>query len=71
MTDTDFSNEFGVVLQAGLDIPVGDSGFGISFDAKKYFVDTTSRWYAGDVIAIETVHKLDPWVLSAGVAYRF
>jgi len=71
VTDTDFSNEFGVVLQAGLDIPVGDSGFGISFDAKKYFVDTTSRWYAGDVIAIETVHKLDPWVLSAGVAYRF
>lgn len=71
VTDTDFSNEFGVVLQAGLDIPVSDSGFGISFDAKKYFVDTTSRWYAGDVIAIETVHKLDPWVLSAGVAYRF
>ncbi|QKG72119.1 OmpW/AlkL family protein [Erythrobacter mangrovi] len=71
VTDTDFSNEFGVVLQAGLDIPVGDSGFGISFDAKKYFVDTTSRWYAGDTLAIETVHKLDPWVLSAGVAYRF
>lgn len=71
VTDADFSNEFGVVLQADLDIPVGDSGFGISFDAKKYFVDTTSRWYAGDVIAIETVHKLDPWVLSAGVAYRF
>ncbi|MFA6219764.1 MAG: OmpW family outer membrane protein [Erythrobacter sp.] len=71
VTDTDFSDEFGFVLQGGIDIPVGGSGFGISLDAKKYFVDTTSRWFAGDIVAIETVHKLDPWVLSAGVAYRF
>jgi outer membrane protein len=71
VTDTDLSDEFGFVLQAGFDIPVGDSGFGVSFDAKKYFVDTTARWYAGNTLAIETEHKLDPWVLSAGVAYRF
>ena len=71
VTDTDLSDEFGFVLQAGFDIPVGESGFGVSFDAKKYFVDTTARWYAGNTLAIETEHKLDPWVLSAGVAYRF
>jgi len=71
VTDTDLSDEFGFVLQGGFDIPIGDSGFGISFDAKKYFVDTTARWYAGNTLAIETDHKLDPWVLSAGVAYRF
>ncbi|QYJ07818.1 OmpW/AlkL family protein [Qipengyuania flava] len=71
VTDTDLSDEFGFVLQAGFDIPVGDSGFGVSLDAKKYFVDTTARWYAGNTLAIETEHKLDPWVLSAGVSYRF
>lgn len=71
VTDTDLSDEFGFVLQAGFDIPVGESGFGVSLDAKKYFVDTTARWYAGNTLAIETEHKLDPWVLSAGVSYRF
>jgi len=71
ITETDFSDEFGFVLQAGVDIPVSDNGFGISLDAKRYFVDTTSRWYVGDVVAIETVHKLDPWVLSAGVTFAF
>lgn len=71
VTDTDLSDEFGIVLQAGFDVPINDNGFGLTVDAKRYFVDTTARWYAGDVLAIETEHKLDPWVLSAGVSYRF
>lgn len=71
VTDTDLSDEFGFVLQGGVDIPLGAKGFGLSFDAKKYFVGTTARWYAGNTLAIETEHDLDPWVLSAGVSYRF
>lgn len=71
VTDTDLSDEFGFVLQGGVDIPLGDKGFGLSLDAKKYFVGTTARWYAGNTLAIETEHDLDPWVLSAGVSYRF
>jgi len=71
VTNTDLSDEFGFVLQAGVDIPVSDNGFGITLDAKRYFVDTTASWYAGDTLLIQTEHKLDPWVLSAGVSYRF
>lgn len=71
VTDTDLSDEFGLALQAGFDIPINDAGFGLTFDAKRYFIDTTARWYAGETLAIETEHKLDPWVLSAGVSYRF
>lgn len=71
VTDTDLSDEFGFALQGGFDIPLGGKGFGLSFDAKRYFIDTTARWYVGNTLAIETRHKLDPWVLSAGVAYRF
>lgn len=71
VTDTNLSNEFGFVLQAGIDIPVSKKGLAVSFDAKRYFVDTTARWFAGNTLAIETRHKLDPWVLSAGLAYRF
>lgn len=71
VTKTTLSDEFGFVLQAGADVPLGKDGFALTLDAKRYFVDTTARWYAGSTLAIETEHKLDPWVLSAGVAYRF
>lgn len=61
----------GVALQAGFDVDLNDKGLGLTFDAKRYFVDTTAQWYVGDTLAIQTKHKLDPWVLSAGVSYRF
>lgn len=71
VTRTELSDEFGFVVQAGLDIPLGESGFGVTFDAKRYFINTTAQWYAGNALVIETEHNLDPWVLSAGLAYRF
>lgn len=63
---------FGFVLQAGVDVPVGTSGLGITLDAKRYFLRPDAHWYdATGAQVIETHHKLDPWVLSAGLAYRF
>lgn len=70
-TSLKMSNELGVVLQGGVDIPVNDSGMGISLDAKKYFVDTTLHVKAGATEVLTTKHKLDPWVLSGGVYFRF
>jgi len=61
----------GVAVQAGVDIPIGKSPYSLSFDAKKYWVDTTANFYAGSADVLTTKNKLDPWVLSAGVAYRF
>lgn len=71
VTRQTLSSKVGAVVQAGVDIPLGDQGFGLSLDAKKYFVSTTARWYAGNTLVIQTEHKLDPWVLSAGISYRF
>lgn len=71
VTRTDLSDEFGFVLQVGTDVRLGYDGFGLTIDAKRYFVGTTARWYASDTLAIETEHELNPWVLSAGVSYRF
>jgi len=66
------SNNIGFALQAGVDIPLAGDKIGISFDAKKYFQKTTAHFYtAGGVEALTTHHKLDPWVLSGGVFYRF
>ncbi|MEP6868439.1 MAG: OmpW family outer membrane protein [Novosphingobium sp.] len=41
-------------------------------DAKRYFLATSAHWYnAAGTEVLATRHKLDPWVLSAGLAYRF
>ena len=71
VTETNLSNELGFALQAGFDLPVNDKGLGLSVDVKRYFISTTAQWFAGRTLAIETEHKLDPWVISAGISYRF
>ena len=69
--DVDMSSNVGAVVQAGVDVPLGESGFGISLDAKKYWISTTAKFYVAGVNVLESKHKLDPWVISGGVAYRF
>ncbi|MDJ0643040.1 MAG: OmpW family outer membrane protein [Erythrobacter sp.] len=71
VTDVDLSNEFGVALQAGADISLNDRGLGLSLDAKRYFIGTTATFRAGNAIALRSDHDLDPWILSAGLSYRF
>lgn len=71
VTSTKLSNAFGLALQAGVDVPLNDKGLALTFDAKRYFIGTTASWFVGNTKVIETEHRLDPWVLSAGLAYRF
>ncbi|MFM6950748.1 MAG: OmpW/AlkL family protein [Novosphingobium sp.] len=71
-TKVKLDNQFGVALQTGVDIPLSSNGFGVSLDAKKYFMNT--RLHVSNAAGAEvltTKHKLDPWVLSGGVSYRF
>lgn len=71
-TKNKLENSLGFALQAGVDIPINESGFGLSLDAKRYFMSTDSKWYdAAGAKVLETKHNLDPWVLSAGIAWRF
>ena len=60
-----------MALQGGVDIALGDKGFGLSLDAKKYWIKPTASFYESGALALKTRHDLDPWVLSAGVSYRF
>jgi outer membrane protein len=69
--DFKLDNAFGFALQAGVDVPLGDNGLALSLDAKKYFISADAHWYAGGTEVIGTEHKLDPWVLSAGLGFRF
>lgn len=65
------NDTFGAALQAGVDVPVNAKGLAVTFDAKRYVLRPTARWFAGTTEVLRTKHKLDPWVVSAGVAFRF
>lgn len=69
-TDVDLSSNVGVAVQGGVDIAMGPK-MGLSLDAKKYWVGTTAKFYAGSTNVLETKHKLDPWVVSGGIYFRF
>ncbi len=71
VTRTKLSSDFGAAFQAGVDIPIGKSGFGISLDAKKYLMTTNAHFYQGATEALATHHTLNPLLLSAGISYRF
>lgn len=70
-TDVDLSDEFGFLVQGGVDIALNDRGLGLSLDAKRYFVGTTATFRAGNAVALQSEHDLNPWVISAGLSYRF
>ncbi|AZI37638.1 OmpW family protein [Caenibius tardaugens NBRC 16725] len=65
-------DSLGLALQAGVDIPLNNKGMSLSLDAKRYFLKVDSKWYdTTGAKVLETRNKLDPWVLSAGLAWRF
>lgn len=70
-TSMKLNDKVGLALQAGFDLPLGDKAFALSLDAKRYFLRTDAAWFAGGTEVLRTRHKIDPWVLSAGVAFRF
>ena len=65
------NDKLGLALQAGVDVPLGSNGMLLSLDAKKYFLETSAHWFVNDTEVIATRNNLDPWVLSAGVGFRF
>ena len=66
------NDHFGFAVQAGVDIPVNQSGLSLSLDAKRYFLSTSAHWFnAAGTEVLATRHRIDPWVLSAGLAFRF
>jgi len=68
----ELSNELGATAQAGIDIPVGEGGMIVSLDAKRTWMGTTARFRtAAGATALVTKHRIDPWILSAGVGFRF
>ncbi|MEW5685377.1 MAG: OmpW family outer membrane protein [Pseudomonadota bacterium] len=58
---------FGTALQAGVDVAL-QGKWALNLDAKKVFFDTKA---VDRINGVKSKVTLDPWVLSAGVGYRF
>jgi len=70
-TKVQVDDTFGVALQAGVDVPL-NAAMSLSVDAKRYFMRPDAHFYnAAGTEVLETSHKLDPWVVSAGVGFKF
>jgi outer membrane protein len=63
----DIDDGFGYALQAGVDVALKDR-WSANLDVKKVFFETDASINDG---ALTTKVKLDPWVVSAGVGYKF
>ena len=58
---------FGYALQTGVDVAVGGP-WSANVDVKKVFFDTKASINGG---TLKSKVNLDPWVISAGVGYKF
>jgi outer membrane protein len=71
-TGLDVENNFGAALQVGFDYML-DEHWGINFDVKKIFLETD--WKVDNNALTNTPlsgkAKIDPWLIGAGVTYRF
>lgn len=67
MSTVHYDNKFGYALQAGADIPIGGNWY-FNVDVKKLFLSTKADFNNGGVIAKV---DLDPWLVGAGIGYRF
>lgn len=66
-SDLNIDNGFGPAAQAGFDYWINDH-WGFNFDVKKIWLNVDASLNNG---AIEADVDLDPWLIGAGVSYRF
>ena len=62
-----YENNFGAVLQAGIDYNITGNWYA-NLDAKHVFLSTTARINGG---AVRAAVNLDPTMVGAGIGYRF
>lgn len=63
-------NHVGAALQVGFDYMLNEH-WGVNFDVKKLFLETNWSADHSTLGALSGKAKLDPWLVGAGVTYRF
>lgn len=70
MTAFKVKNAPGVALQAGFDYML-DKHWGLNFDVKKLWLRPDATATLSGTTPVTAKVKLDPWLIGAGVTYRF
>ncbi|PZP53217.1 MAG: OmpW family protein, partial [Micavibrio aeruginosavorus] len=65
--DLNIDNAFGPALQAGFDYWISEN-WGVNLDVKKIWLNVDASLNNG---AVKADVDLDPWLVGAGVSYRF
>ncbi|MBB4006767.1 OmpW/AlkL family protein [Allorhizobium taibaishanense] len=68
-TKLDVKNTFGAAVQVGFDYMINDK-WGVNVDVKKYYLRPDFDATVGGA-KVKGTAKLDPWMVGAGVTYRF
>lgn len=66
----EIDDAFGVTLQAGVDVEMGD-GWYANLDVKKTFINLDAQWTLNGAQVVNADVDLDPLIISAGIGYRF
>jgi outer membrane protein len=69
-SSVDIDDAFGFALQAGTDISLGE-GWYLNADVKKVWLNTDVTWNNTALGTVKADVDMDPWIISAGVGYRF
>lgn len=70
LTNFKVQGAFAPVLQAGLEYMI-DKKWGVYADAKRLFLTAPASGNLGGLVPVTADVRLDPWVVSTGVTYRF
>ena len=62
-----YDDSFGPALQAGIDYAI-DERYSLNLDVKKIWINTDVKVNGG---AVRADVDLDPWVIGAGIGYKF
>lgn len=62
----DYGDSFGLAFQAGFDVPVGN-GWSLNADVKKIYINTDVDLNGAPIGDVD----INPWVIGAGVGYRY
>lgn len=69
-TSFNVENQFGFALQAGFDYML-DQHWGINVDVKKIWLQPNATAVIGYAVPVKADVNIDPWLIGAGITYRF
>jgi outer membrane protein len=70
VTDLHISNSFGAAVQVGFDYMI-DRHWGFNVDLKKLFLEPNYSATVNNAIPVSGRANIDPWLVGAGVTYKF